>query len=54
VLLAIGLDDSLARAGTRFSLGRNNTEAEVDALVTLLPRVLESLRALSPESRMTV
>lgn len=52
VLLAIGLDDSLARAGTRFSLGRDNTEQEVDALVELLPRVLDSLRALSPESRM--
>lgn len=53
VLLAIGLDDSLARAGTRFSLGRDNTEAEVDALIRLLPKVLESLRALSPESRMS-
>jgi cysteine desulfurase len=52
VLLSIGLDDSLARAGTRFSLGRDNTEAEVDALVALLPRVLDSLRALSPESRL--
>ncbi|HEX8551160.1 MAG TPA: cysteine desulfurase family protein [Abditibacteriaceae bacterium] len=51
VLLAIGLETGLARAGTRFSLGRGNTEAEVDALVALLPKVLDSLRALSPESR---
>ena len=51
VLLSIGLEAGLASAGTRFSLGRDNTEAEVDALVALLPRVLDSLRALSPESR---
>jgi cysteine desulfurase len=51
VLLAIGLPVGLARAGTRFSLGRQNTEAEVDTLVELLPRVLESLRVLSPEAR---
>lgn len=51
VLLAIGLPDGLARAGTRFSLGRENTEQEVDDLLELLPKVLESLRALSPESR---
>lgn len=51
VLLAIGLEDGLARAGTRFSLGRGTTEAEVDALLALLPVVLESLRALSPETR---
>jgi cysteine desulfurase len=52
VLLAIGRDVGLARAGTRFSLGRENTEAEVDALIKLLPRVIESLRSLSPQLRM--
>lgn len=51
VLLAIGLPVGLARAGTRFSLGRGNSEKEVDDLVALLPQVLDSLRALSPESR---
>ena len=51
VLLAIGLENGLARAGTRFSLGRGNTETEVDALLELLPRVLDSLRQLSPQTR---
>ena len=51
VLLAIGRENSLARAGTRFSLGRGNSEAEVDALIELLPRVVESLRDLSPQAR---
>lgn len=54
VLLSIGLETGLARAGTRFSLGRGNTEAEVDALLELLPTVLESLRRLSPESRAAI
>ena len=51
VLLAIGREVGLARAGTRFSLGRENTAAEVDELLTLLPDVLDSLRALSPAVR---
>ena len=51
VLLAIGRPVGLARAGTRFSLGRGNTEAEVDTLIELLPQVIDSLRQLSPEMR---
>ena len=51
VLLAIGREVGLARAGTRFSLGRENTAAQVDELLALLPDVLESLRALSPATR---
>ncbi|MBW3637385.1 MAG: cysteine desulfurase [Armatimonadetes bacterium] len=51
VLLAIGLENGLARAGTRFSLGRSTTEREIDELLRLLPEVLESLRVLSPAVR---
>lgn len=51
VLLAIGRPNGLARAGTRFSLGRDNSETEIDALLDLLPRVITSLRQLSPEVR---
>ena len=51
VLLAIGREVGLARAGTRFSLGRENTADEVDELLRLLPEVLDSLRALSPATR---
>ena len=51
VLLAIGREVGLARAGTRFSLGRQNTADEVDELLRILPEVLESLRALSPATR---
>ena len=52
VLLAIGLEVGLARAGTRFSLGRGNSLEEVEALVELLPQVLGELRALSPATRL--
>ncbi|HVF09912.1 MAG TPA: cysteine desulfurase family protein [Abditibacteriaceae bacterium] len=54
VLLAIGRPVGLARAGTRFSLGRGNTEAEIDTLLELLPRVIDSLCQLSPETRAAV
>ena len=50
-LLAIGRELGLARAGTRFSLGRGNTEAEIETFLQLLPEVLSSLRMLSPETR---
>ena len=50
-LLAIGRELGLARAGTRFSLGRGNTEAEIATFLQLLPEVLESLRMLSPATR---
>lgn len=51
VLLAIGLETGLARAGTRFSLGRGTTEAEIDAVLRELPRVVGELRALNPSQR---
>lgn len=49
VLLAIGLPDGLARSGTRFSLGRGTTTAEIDTLLHLLPRVLQELRDLNSQ-----
>jgi cysteine desulfurase len=49
VLLAIGRPNGLARAGTRFSLGRDNTKEEVDSVIQLLPEVLSSLRGLLPQ-----
>jgi cysteine desulfurase len=50
-LLAIGREVGLARAGTRFSLGRGNTAADIETFLQLLPEVLESLRMLSPATR---
>ncbi len=43
VLLAMGLD---ARRSLRISVGWNNTQADIDALVGALPEVIGSLRSL--------
>jgi cysteine desulfurase len=40
VLLAMGLGERGALSSVRFSLGRDNTEAEVDALLEALPRIV--------------
>lgn len=48
VLTAIGLDRATAKGGLRISLGRGNTEDDVKAILTELPRAVEKLRAMSP------
>ena len=51
VLSAIGLKPEQARASIRFSLGRFNTDEDVDAALEILPAVVEQLRAVSPHYR---
>jgi len=48
VLSAIGLRPEQARASLRFSLGRFNTDEDVDTTLEILPAVVERLRAVSP------
>ncbi len=48
VLVAMGVPDELARGSLRFTLGRMNTDADVDRLLEVLPAVVARLRALSP------
>jgi cysteine desulfurase len=40
VISALGFDKSLANSLIRFSLGRENTDQEVDFLITLLPEII--------------
>jgi cysteine desulfurase len=47
VLLAMGLDAEEAHASVRFSLGEENTEAEVARIGEVTPPVVERLRALA-------
>jgi cysteine desulfurase len=48
VLLAMGLPRERARASLRFSLGRSNTEEQVDALIDAVAECTAHLRKLSP------
>jgi len=45
VLLAMGVSETDARGALRFSLGRTSTTADVDALVAVLPGVVERARS---------
>ena len=47
VLLASGLDESAARASLRFSVGRGNSEAEIDEAVDVLADTVQRVRMLS-------
>lgn len=44
VLLAIGTSRSLARGSLRFSLGRPSTEEDVDAVLSVLPGIVQRAR----------
>jgi cysteine desulfurase len=48
VIRAIGRNDELARGSIRFSFGKDNTKADVDYVLEVLPRAVENLRRLSP------
>ncbi|HEY5910854.1 MAG TPA: aminotransferase class V-fold PLP-dependent enzyme, partial [Verrucomicrobiae bacterium] len=48
VLVAMGCSAGRARSSIRFSLGIDNTEAEVDYVLRCLPPIIEKLRALAP------
>ena len=48
VLLAMGVDKARARASLRFSLLKTATQADVDAVLEIVPTAVERLRALSP------
>jgi cysteine desulfurase len=54
VLSAIGLRPEQARSSIRFSLGRFNTDEDVDTALAILPDVVERLRAVSPHYRTAV
>jgi cysteine desulfurase len=47
VLLATGLGPELAHGSIRFSLGRENTEEDIDYVLEKLPQVIERIRKMS-------
>ena len=48
VLLAIGVSDATAQGSLLFTLGRETTEEDIDHVLTVLPPIVEKLRAMSP------
>jgi len=50
VLVAMGVPPELARGSLRFTLGRMNTDADIDRLFEVLPPIVQRMRALSPVS----
>jgi cysteine desulfurase len=51
VLIAMGLRADRARASIRFSLGKQNTEEDVDFALALVPETVARLREISPVHR---
>ena len=47
VLVAMGLDPIRARGSLRLTLGRFNTEAEVDRFLAVFPKTVASLRPVT-------
>lgn len=48
VLLAMGLSHEIAHGSLRMTLGKHNTEKEIDYVLETLPKIVEKLRAMSP------
>ena len=48
VLLAMGIPAEVAHGSIRFSLGRETTEAEIDYVLQILPKVIADIREMAP------
>jgi cysteine desulfurase len=48
VLQAIGLSPEQAIASVIFSLGKDNTDADIDCVLEVFPKIIAKLRAMSP------
>ncbi|KPQ45176.1 MAG: cysteine desufurase [Candidatus Methanoperedens nitroreducens] len=51
VLMAIGLRPEEAHGSLRLTLGRKNTQEDVDYVISVLPDIVKKLRMISPLSR---
>ena len=48
VLLAINLSPAIANGSILFSIGKYNTKAEIEKVISVLPGIVEKLRKMSP------
>ena len=44
----MGIDDDLAHASLRLTVGKGNTDEQIDYVLEQLPEIVERLRALAP------
>ena len=51
VLSSLGLDHGQAHGSVRFSLGRGNSDADIDYVLERIPAIIERLRSISPTYR---
>ncbi len=49
VLVALGLPTALCQGSLRLTLGNDNTEDDIDYVLSILPSIVNKLRALSPD-----
>ena len=48
VLIGTGLDHALAQGTLVFTLGIDNTEADIDKVIKVMPAIVQTLREMSP------
>lgn len=48
VLLAMGISKENAHGSIRFSLGKDNTEKDIDKVIRIMPKIIKRLRKMSP------
>jgi cysteine desulfurase len=48
ILMAMGLSGERSRSSLRFSIGKANTEEDIDTLISVLPETVRELRVKSP------
>ncbi|MBI5233046.1 MAG: cysteine desulfurase NifS [Deltaproteobacteria bacterium] len=48
VLMAMGLRHEVSHGSIRFSLGKHNTEEDVDCILNNMPSIVERMRSMSP------
>jgi len=48
VLTAMGIKDEIAHSTIRFTFGKNNTKLEIEAILKILPPLIQRLRRMAP------
>ena len=48
VLLALGLPHEIAHGSLRLTFGDDNTEEDIDYILSVVPPIIERLRSMSP------